>query len=225
MGESEQAGKAGRTRVSVSGLMAYEACPHQYYSTYVLGKPPLITPGMRRGASVHALIARHFRQPALITGDMDPEIAPLFDAFTRSRFNVPPVEVELSFVLPFEGGDVTGRIDLVLPGREGGLELVDFKSGTARSREEMGGRLQLPLYALAAGRRHETPWDRLDYTYFFLGDGSEVHFAGDSSALSAVHERVEAILAAINAGLFEARPGCDCYACLGRFGRRRRKSR
>jgi RecB family exonuclease len=201
--------------------MAYESCPYQFYATYVLGKPPPITPGMRRGASIHAVIARHLKRPALIPGDLDPELAPLFETFARSRFNLPPVAVEQAFVLPFSEGDVTGRIDVVLPGTEGGLELVDFKSGGGRRRAEMEGHLQLPLYALAAGRRHEVPPEQLSYTYFFLGDATEVHFAFDAAAVERVEERVEGIFDAISQGRFDAAPGCDCYACRGAFGRRR----
>jgi hypothetical protein len=43
-----------------------------------------------------------------------------------------------------------GRIDVVLPSGEAGLEIVDFKSGRLRSRQHLQGNLQLPLYALAA---------------------------------------------------------------------------
>lgn len=210
-----------RPRYSVSGLMAYEACPYQYYATYVEGKPPRVSAAMRRGTSIHSLIARHLRQPSLLLPEAEPNVAKLFETFGRSRFNRPPVAVEEPFVLPFATGEVHGRIDVVLPDRDGALELVDFKSGSARAREELESRLQLPLYAMAAALRHDLPPDMLAYTYFFLGDGTEVSFRADDETFRRVTDRVEDIITAIQDGHFARRPGCDCYACRGEFGRSR----
>lgn len=213
-----------RPHYSVTELMAYEACPYQYYATYVEGRPQPVTPGMRRGASIHAYIARLLRQPSFFALDAPPEMKPLLETFLRSRFNVPPVAVERPFVYPFEGGDVHGRIDLVIPDDGGGLELVDFKSGSAWSPDALSESLQLPLYALAASRDFDVPADDLAYTYFFLRDGHEARFQPDSDTLGRVADRVEGILEAIHLGLFMARPGCSCYACRGEFGRSRRQS-
>lgn len=215
--------RSERPRYSVSSLMAYEACPHQYYETFVRGKPPPIRPGMRRGTNLHGLIARHLRQPALIPGYLAPDVRELFGTFLDSRFNVPPVAVEEAFVLPFSSADVSGRIDVVLPGKSGGLEIVDFKSGSSRSRDKLEESLQLPLYAMAAGNRHDVPPEMLAWTYFFLRDGAEVRFDPQSDTFQQVTDRVERIVHSIHEGRFEARPGCRCYACRGDFGRRSRR--
>lgn len=214
-----------RGRYSVTGLMVYESCPYQYYATYVAGKPPPVTPAMRRGAGVHALIAQHFRQPPLLPVEPSPDIAPLFNTFLASRFNTPAVDVERPFVLPFDRGDVHGRIDLVLPGPDGRLELVDFKSGTARAVEELEQRLQLRLYAIATARAHEVAPERLTYTYYFLGDNREVNFAPSVESFLATTDRVERIIHAIEEGRFERRAGCRCHACRGDFGLARRRAR
>lgn len=205
--------------------MVYEACPHQYYATFVEGKPPPVTPQMRRGASVHAQIARLLRQPSLLTPESEPEVQPLLETFLRSRFNVPPVAVERPFVYAFEGGDVHGRIDVILPRGESGLELVDFKSGSTRDREEMEGSLQLPLYALATARAHGLAPEDMAYTYFFLSDGGEVTFHPDAATFDGVADRVEGILENIHLGLFAPRSGCRCHACRGQFGRPKRRFR
>jgi hypothetical protein len=203
--------------------MVYEACPHQYWATYVEGRPPPVTPSMRRGANVHAQIARLLRQPSLLVPEFESEIQPLVSSFLNSRFNVPPVAVERPFVYPFRGGDVHGRIDVVIPLGERGLELVDFKSGTSRGRDEVGSSLQLPLYTLAAAREYEASPDSLAYTYFFLGDGREISFDVDVTTLERVTDRVEGILENIHLGIFEPRSGCRCHACRGEFGRQRRR--
>jgi hypothetical protein len=214
-----------RPRYSVTELMVYEACPHQYYATYVEGRPPPVTPQMRRGANVHAQIARILRQPSLFVPEVGPELQPLLDTFLRSRFNVPPIAVERPFIYAFEGGDVHGRIDVMIPRGESGLELVDFKSGSTRPRADVEGSLQLPLYSLAASREHDVSPEDMAYTYFYLSDGGEVTFHPDTSTFERVADRVEGILENIHLGLFEPRPGCRCHACRGEFGRPRRDRR
>jgi hypothetical protein len=193
--------------------MVYEACPHQYYTTFVRGIPPPVSRAMRRGASVHSLIAKHFRKPELLPAAAPPEVQPLLDTFRQSRFNVAPVAVEKPFILPFERADVRGRIDLVLPRLDGGLELVDFKSGSGHGREWMQESLQLPLYALATSSRFERPPEELSYTYFFLGDAVEVSFRATGDSFDRLRRRVDAIIEAIEREVFTPAAGCTCYGC------------
>jgi DNA helicase-2/ATP-dependent DNA helicase PcrA len=205
---------ATRPIYSVTALMVYEACPHQYYTTFVRGIPPPVSRAMRRGASVHSLIARHFRKPELLPASAPPEVQPLLDTFRHSRFNVPPVAVEKPFVLPFGRADVRGRIDLVLPRPDGGLELVDFKSGSGDGREWVQESLQLPLYALATSKRFERPAEDLSYTYFFLGDAKEVSFRATDDGFGRLKRRVDTIIAAIQGEVFVPPGGCTCHACM-----------
>lgn len=201
---------------SVTSLMVYETCPHQYYTTYVRKISPPVTAGMRRGASVHKLIKDLYKQPELLPLDVEPEVAALLESFKRSRFNVPPVASEKPFRLPLERGDVRGRIDLILPRPDGGLELVDFKSGGMPSREGLGRSLQLPVYALAAARLFDRQPESLSYTYYFLRDGGEASFASSPERFEQVTARVGAVMEAIQSRQFDPTPGCDCHACRWR---------
>ena len=201
-----------RPRYSVSSLLTYEACPWQYYYQYVLGLPPPRTPAMARGVSVHSLISRHYRSKPL-PGTLDPEVERLFRAFQESRFNVPPIASEKTFLLPLERGDVRGRMDIVLPAESGGVELVDIKSGTGRAREDVGRHLQLPLYATAASQIFGVDPEAVSYTYLFLGNGEEHTFAFNEESDQAVRMRVNGLVANIQAGRFDADPSCGCFAC------------
>jgi hypothetical protein len=212
-----------RSIYSVTSLLVYESCPLQYHTTFVRGIPPPITPSMRRGTSVHSLISKHLRQRELVPETMTPEVRALLERFQQSRFNVSPVAVETSFVLPFERGDVRGRIDLVLPAQGNRLEVVDFKSGSARPAEEMRAHLQLPLYALAVSERFQRPAEELAYTYYFLRDDTEVSFSLDESGGQRVRGRVEGIITSIQEERFDPRPDCGCYASL--WARRRVRKR
>lgn len=200
---------------SVTSLMVYETCPRQFHRTYVLKLPQPVTPAMRAGSSVHALIAAQFGQLPLLAPPVDPEMQRLVEAFTRSRFNQAPIAFERPFKVQVAGGHVAGRIDLVIPAPDGKIELVDFKSGRPRSREDMNASLQLPLYSLATSVEYGLGPERIRYTYFFLRDGAELTFDASSEAFSSVSSRVERILAGIQSGRFESRPGCSCFACRG----------
>ena len=202
--------------------MVYEACPLQYHTTFVRGIPPPITRGMKTGTSVHSLIAQHLKQRQLLPGEVEPEAQAMLERFKESRFNQAPVAVESGFRLPFERGDVRGRIDVVLPRPGGGLEIVDFKSGNARAREELENSLQLPLYALATKERFDLRPEDLAYTYYFPREGEEVSFVPTQEGFERLAARVEGLMEAIQEGRFEPLPGCQCHACEWQRRRKRR---
>lgn len=204
---------AKKPAYSVTSLMTYEMCPLQYYDIYVRGIPPPRTPAMARGLTIHKLIAQHFGQPSLLPQDAEPDVLQMFDRFKGSRFNVPPVASEKPFLLPFREGDVRGRIDVVLPRADGGLEIVDFKSGKTRDRDDLGKSLQLPLYSIAAGRLFDRPPEELAYTYYFLDSGAEVSFPWSGADACRLQLRVEGVIEAIQREKFTAIPGCTCHAC------------
>ena len=209
-----------RLQYSVTALMVYEACPLQYYYTFVKRIPPPRSRAMETGVSIHKLIADHFVQPPLLPPEFEPELQDLLEAFRISRFNVAPIMIERAFVLPLERADLRGRIDVVLPRAAGGLEVVDFKSGTTRPQQDLDANLQLPLYALAVSRLFDCPPGEIAYTYFFLRDRVEVSFQPTAESMQKVTRRVDGILDAIQAEQFRPAVGCSCYAC-----RRERRSR
>jgi len=196
--------------------MAYEACPYQYYLTYVRRIPPPLSPAMALGTNIHALIAAHFTQPSLLEPDATPAAMEMFNRFLQSRLNRPPILFEEAFTLSFAGRSVRGRIDAVFPLDDGRLELVDFKSGRPEAREWLGDTLQLPLYGMAVAERFGRSPDELLCTYHFLRDGSEHTTAPAADSNERTTQRVETILEAIQHGHFTGRPGCACHACRRR---------
>jgi RecB family exonuclease len=211
-----------RLQYSVSALLAYEACPLQYYYTFVMRISPPRSRAMETGVSIHKLIADYFVQPPLLPPEVEPELQHLLEAFRNSRFNVAPIMIERAFVLPLERADVRGRIDVVLPRPGGGLEVVDFKSGTTRSQQDLSAHLQLPLYALAASRLFDCKPRDMAYTYFFLRNRVEVSFQPTAESMRTVARRVDGVVDAIQAERFRPAVGCSCYAC--RREQRRQRS-
>lgn len=77
--------------------------------------------------------------------------------------------VELPFTMRYEGSIVRGRIDAVYTTPEGGLEIVDFKTGSRKGYEEPGGDDQLSLYAAALRANALLPEGQpVTLTYLFL---------------------------------------------------------
>lgn len=197
---------------SVSALVTYDACPFLYYALHVLRLPPPLTPGMRRGTSVHKLIADHLRgkEPALPEGE--PEVSTLFRSFLHSRFNLQPVAIEKPFTLHLPHGRVRGRMDMVLPDADEGLEVVDIKSGAGAGVTPQD-HLQLPIYTLAASALFQREATELRYTYYFLRDGVEHTFRPGPAGFEVLGTRLGALLQSIQAGHFAPTPGCTCFAC------------
>jgi hypothetical protein len=198
---------------SVTSLAIYEACPWQYYITFVRHIPPPRSRARDLGTSVHKVIADHLRTPHLIPVPIQGDAATLFDHFLHSRFNVTPLACETPFRLRFSPGDVRGRIDTITPRPSGGVEVVDFKTGSGQGRDDLGQSLQLPLYALAAQERYGLPPEDLSWTYFYLSDEVEYSFDGAAYDFAALRERVEHDMINIQAGRFDSADGCTCWAC------------
>jgi DNA helicase-2/ATP-dependent DNA helicase PcrA len=204
---------AERPVFSVSSLAIYETCPWQYYLAFVRQIAPPRSAARDRGTSIHKLIADHLRQPQLLSPDLPGDLAALFDHFKRSRFNAAPVLCESPFRLHFDLGDVRGRIDTVFPRPDGGMEVVDFKSGSAPSRDLLERAIQLPLYTLAVSRRFDLPPADLAWTYFYLRDPQEVTFSAGDGTFAALSARVDRLMRAIADRQFSSPPGCACWAC------------
>ena len=77
--------------------------------------------------------------------------------------------VELPFTMRYEGRIVRGRIDAVYSTPEGGLEIVDFKTGSRKGYEDLGPDDQLSLYAAALDANGLLPDGKpVTLTYLFL---------------------------------------------------------
>ncbi len=79
---------------------------------------------------------------------------------------------ELPFVLKVGGCLIRGRLDAVYECDDGGLEIVDFKTGSASSASESDGIHQLAIYAAALLQLGVDLKGPLRVTYCYLGTGT-----------------------------------------------------
>jgi len=148
--------------LSVSALTELAADPQRLASRLRRPVPLEPAPQLRRGTSFHQWLERFFRGEALLdirdlpgAGDGwvagDPEFDELRRQFLASTWaNRVPVEIEVPFATRIAGIGIRGRIDAVFTDSDGGLTVVDWKTGRppeAARRAALS--VQLACYRLA----------------------------------------------------------------------------
>jgi len=128
---------------------------------------------------------------------------------------------EKTFELPLSPSLViTGRIDQINRLAEGGagkeagkkqVEVVDYKTGTAKSQKDADKNLQLSIYALAVRDAFELDPARL--VLWYLRTDQRVETTRDAAALDDARQRVMEVAGQIRAGQFRPKPGYHCHGC------------
>jgi DNA helicase-2/ATP-dependent DNA helicase PcrA len=207
--------------LSASDVVTYRSCPLRYKYARVLKIPTDQTLNQRFGIVVHQVLERHHSAD----GGTLQELMDLLDAAWRragmgegarerelrekarsalSRYHerlheepALPLWFERSFAFSLGPHHVRGRVDRVDRLPDGGFELIDYKTGYAKTAEELGEDIQLSLYAIAA----REAWDlgETRQAYYYVLDDRKVpvpRAAGDTEWVrGAVLEVGEGILA------------------------------
>ncbi len=141
----------------------------------------------RRGTAFHAWVEEHFARAALLDpselpGSADehpgPDVElPLLKAnFLASEWaSRTPLDVEVAIETVIAGMAVRGRIDAVFPRDDGGVTVVDWKTGSQPTGAAAAHRaLQLGAYAVAYARLRGIPVERVDAAFFYARTGVTV---------------------------------------------------
>ncbi|MGH9404297.1 MAG: ATP-dependent helicase [Terriglobia bacterium] len=129
-------------------------------------------------------------------------------------FDPEAITMEQSFQVILDDVSLEGRIDqmnvLGAPSaRE--VELVDYKTGRARTEKDAEKSLQLSIYALAAERAFGLNASRL--TFYNLSTNDAVSTARTSGDLGQAAEKIAEVAVGIRGGRFDAAPGFGCRWC------------
>ncbi|HWS58641.1 MAG TPA: ATP-dependent DNA helicase, partial [Actinotalea sp.] len=142
----------------------------------------------RRGTAFHAWVEQYYGAAALVDVDAlpgaddetvtsDADLALLRERFLASPWaGRAPVAVEVDVETPLAGLVVRSRIDAVFPEPDGGVVVVDWKTGraptdpaTAQTRA-----LQLAVYRIAWSRWTGVPIDTVRAAFFYVATGQTV---------------------------------------------------
>jgi DNA helicase II / ATP-dependent DNA helicase PcrA len=170
--------------LSVSQLVALRADPDELARTIRRPLPRTPAPLARRGTLFHAWLESRWGSPRLLDVDElpgsadadivhDGELAALQTAFLTSPWaDRSPIEVEAPFELLIAGVLVRGRVDAVFSTADGGIDVVDWKTGTPpRGSAEASARaVQLATYRLAFARLYGLELYRLGAAFHYVRD-------------------------------------------------------
>ncbi len=148
--------------------------------------PP--APQARRGTAFHAWLERHFAGDPLLgidelPGAHDQGAAPdehlpeLIAAFRRSAWaGRNPTAVEVPFVTQVAGLTVRGRIDAVFNDPDGGVTVVDWKTGRPPEGDRAAAAsVQLAVYRLAFSRLKDLPLESVRAAFVYVASGVTVN--------------------------------------------------
>jgi RecB family exonuclease len=193
----------GRLRPTERGTVVHRALQR-------LGRGPV--EGLR------ALVEAALRESGLAGHDRDEveSIVELLQAFTESETwrlvsRAAELRTEASVVAPFEGGLLEGQIDALLTDREGGLHVLDYKTGRAQEEGTRGQHLfQVGAYAAALERcRGCLP---ASVAVHYLA-GNERIEADPAEAASPARRQAEEAMCGIRDARFPRSPSCDPQTC------------
>lgn len=121
------------------------------------------------------------------------------------------LETERSFELQAGGAKLRGRIDRIDRTDDGGLVIVDYKTGKPKSQKDADESLQLSLYALAIKELFGKRAEKL--VFYNLEDNTAMSTTRLDAELDAASVRVQEVAESIAQAKYPAKPGYQCTFC------------
>ena len=166
--------------LSATALVQLAQDPDAYALDLARPMPKRPHPAARLGTELHSWIEGQYAVQTLFDLeeldaaddlDTDLDLAALRAAFRRTPYAArSPLAVEEPFALAIGGRVVRGRIDAVFASADGGVEVVDWKSGGRGSLSD----LQLAIYRLAWSQIAAVPLEQIDAAFVLVRTGEVV---------------------------------------------------
>lgn len=174
--------------LSTSAVVDLADDPRQFRDRLRRPVPSPPAPHARLGTTFHAWVEQHYSAAALVdledlrTGhdedEQDPgeDLQPLQDSFLASEWaHREPLAIEVAVETTVAGRSVRGRLDAVFADGDGGVTIVDWKTGSRGSPAQLRRRaVQLSVYRVAYARLTGLPVDLVRAAFFFAREGMTV---------------------------------------------------
>jgi len=175
------------SHLSASRLVQLAADPEALALQVRRPMPREPLPSARRGTAFHAWVERRLGVTAMVDvldlpGAADEQPAPDADlALLQRNFLASEwvgravIAVEAAIETPIDGTVVRGRVDAVLARDDGGVDVVDWKTGKPPTGRAASARaVQLAAYRLAWSRLHALPLAQVGAAFFYASTGQTV---------------------------------------------------
>jgi DNA helicase-2/ATP-dependent DNA helicase PcrA len=230
-------------RLSASAVETYEMCPLQFKFEREWKLARQVHAAMQYGAAMHRVLKTYYDSARLNRIKSDDELLQLFRedlsaagiqdeyqrrlyleqgeeqlrdflAGTRAAPAPQVLHTEEWFDIEIAGTKVAGRIDRMDRAADGSVNIVDYKTGKARSQEDADESLQLSIYAMAANAK----WGyRVGALAFHNLEGNVAVLSKRTEfQLEQARERVLAVARGIAEGNFKPKPDFYCNFCAFR---------
>ncbi len=124
-----------------------------------------------------------------------------------------PIILEAGFTLKIGDILMKGRIDRI-DAVEGGVEIIDYKTGRFKEKLDWDDRRQLILYALAAEQCFNPPLVVKALTYYYVETNETMSFAPTDKDKEKLLDEIKETVGAIRTSTFEPKPGpFTCKYC------------
>jgi DNA helicase-2/ATP-dependent DNA helicase PcrA len=229
--------------LSATAVETYENCPLQFKFEREWKLSRQVHAAMQYGAAMHRVLLTYYDSVRLGRTKSEEELLKLFqddhgmsviqdeyqrglylnqglqqlkDFLASTRSDVAPevLHTEEWFDVQIAGTKVAGRIDRIDRAPDGSVNIVDYKTGKARSQEDADESLQLSIYAMAASQK----WGYHVGTLMFhnLEGNVPVISKRTEFQLEEARERVRNVARGIAAGNFKPKPDFYCNFCAFR---------
>lgn len=230
-------------RLSASAVETYETCPLQFKFAREWKLSRDLHAAVQYGAAMHRVLRTYYDSIRLNRKKTGDEILRLLsddlaccgieDDYQRELYmrqglqqmkdflvasDVSPVpevlHTEEWFDVQIAGTKLTGRIDRIDRASDGAVNIVDYKTGKARSQEDADESLQLSIYAIAA--REKWGYRVADLAFHNLEGNVVVISKRTEFQLEEAREQVLNVARKIAEGNFEPKMGFHCSYCAFR---------
>ena len=227
-------------KLSASAIESYNTCPLRFKLERDWAIPGETTAALQYGAAVHLALKGYYdavvagRKPTLddlLQSFADSMDSAKIDDAHQARLYQVQGRVHLTAFYNARAGEARKVIateqwfeitigDVVVRGRmdridevEGGVHIVDYKTGKAKDDDVAKKSLQLGIYALAAKHNGMAP---VAMSFYNLEDNSLGTTTPNQSDLVKIESQVQDVANKIRGGRFEAKKGYQCKQCAYR---------
>ncbi|QQG44676.1 MAG: UvrD-helicase domain-containing protein [Candidatus Roizmanbacteria bacterium] len=232
------------TNFSFSQLECFDKCPLQYKYQYILKIPTLSSSAASFGDTIHKTLQRFYQEyindkkiglprlreiyheqwvpigyaSAEHQEKMKQEGEKIIDEYFKNYHN-PDIEImaleKLFKIKLVDDIFLTGKIDRVDKTENGGIEIIDYKTGSMPDDKELAKSLQLSIYALAATDKglYGKKLEQVGLAFYYLKDMQKKLIKRTDEDMSEVKNEIVEIVTKIRSDDFKPKVSALCSFC------------